>query len=145
MSHSSALASKATGYPIARVAVKIALGMSLGEIPQAVDRTGRIFEPKPRYVVVKIPRFPFDKFYFADRILGTQMKTTGELMAIDKELPGALLKAIRSLDLKIDGLKIPSLHNYSPIALREKLHKRDDERLSAIAEALRRGWSVGDI
>jgi len=74
------------------------------------------------------------------------MKATGEVMAIDKELPGALLKAIRSLDLKIDGLKIPSLHNYSPIALREKLHnKRDDERLFAIAEALRRGWSVGDI
>ena len=100
VSRSSALASKATGYPIARVAAKIAVGKTLDEIPNAVtQKTTAAFEPALDYVVVKIPRWPFDKFPFGDRSLGTQMKATGEVMAIDRTFEGALQKAVRSLEI----------------------------------------------
>src|SRR5881394_14805 len=102
---SSALASKATGYPIARVAAKIAIGKRLDEIPNAVTKkTSAAFEPALDYCVVKIPRWPFDKFAAADRTLGTQMKATGEVMAIDRTFEGALQKALRSLEVKAQGL-----------------------------------------
>src|SRR5205085_8558445 len=105
VSRSSALASKATGYPIARVAAKIALGKRLHEIPNAVTKkTTAAFEPALDYVVVKIPRWPFDKFAAADRTLGTQMKATGEVMAIDRSFEASLLKALRSLEVKGQGL-----------------------------------------
>jgi len=146
VSRSSALASKATGYPIARVATKIALGLTLDEIPNAVTRETRAcFEPALDYVVVKIPRFPFDKFSLAERHLGTQMKATGEVMAIDRTFSGALLKAIRSLELKIDGLMVPAFNRFSDRALRQKMAEADDERLFVIAEALRRGWTIAAI
>ncbi|MGI6285389.1 carbamoyl-phosphate synthase large subunit [Neomoorella humiferrea] len=146
VSRSSALASKATGYPIARVATKIALGLTLDEIPNAVTReTKASFEPALDYVVVKIPRFPFDKFSLAERLLGTQMKATGEVMAIDRTFSGALLKAIRSLELKLDGLRVPAFQRFSEGALRRKMAEADDERLFVIAEALRRGWTIATI
>src|SRR2546425_650208 len=108
LSRSSALASKATGYPIARVAAKIAIGLRLDEIPNRVTgQTKAAFEPALDYVVVKIPRWPFDKFPTTDRHLGTQMKATGEVMAIGRSFPEALLKAIRSLDLPTRGLHLP--------------------------------------
>src|SRR5256886_10199877 len=100
VSRSSALASKATGYPIARVAAKVAVGRALDEIPNAVtQKTTSAFEPALDYVVVKIPRWPFDKFPFGDRTLGTQMKATGEVMAIDRTFEAALQKAVRSLEI----------------------------------------------
>ena len=100
VSRSSALASKATGYPIARVAAKIAIGLHLDEIKNAVTQKGTAcFEPALDYCVVKFPRWPFDKFQTADRILGTQMKATGEVMAVDRTFEGALLKAVRSLEI----------------------------------------------
>lgn len=146
VSRSSALASKATGYPIARVATKIALGLTLDEIPNAVTReTKACFEPALDYVVVKIPRFPFDKFSLAERILGTQMKATGEVMAIDRTFSGALLKAVRSLELKLDGLKVAAFQRFSDSALRRKMAEADDERLFVVAEALRRGWTIASI
>src|SRR5205085_1708866 len=105
VSRSSALASKATGYPIARVAAKIAIGLRLDEIPNAVTRkTLACFEPALDYCVVKIPRWPFDKFTSADRRIGTQMKATGEVMAIGRTFEAALLKAIRSLEIGAHGL-----------------------------------------
>ena len=146
VSRSSALASKATGYPIARVATKVALGLTLDEIPNAVTReTKACFEPALDYVVVKIPRFPFDKFSLAERLLGTQMKATGEVMAIDRTFSGALLKAIRSLELKLDGLRVPAFQRFSDGALRRKMAEADDERLFVIAEALRRGWTIAAV
>ncbi|MDN5347338.1 MAG: carbamoyl-phosphate synthase large subunit [Clostridia bacterium] len=146
VSRSSALASKATGYPIARVATKIALGFTLDEIPNAVTgETKASFEPALDYVVIKIPRFPFDKFSLADRLLGTQMKATGEVMAIDRTFEGALMKAIRSLELKLDGLLLPVFRSFSDADLRSKLKEADDERLFVLAEALRRGWAIDDL
>lgn len=100
VSRSSALASKATGYPIAKVAAKIALGMHLDEITNSITkRTKACFEPSIDYIVVKFPRWPFEKFTLADRSIGTQMKATGEVMALDRTLEGALLKALRSLEV----------------------------------------------
>ncbi|SMB94532.1 carbamoyl-phosphate synthase large subunit [Thermanaeromonas toyohensis ToBE] len=146
VSRSSALASKATGYPIARVAAKIALGLTLDEIPNAVTQeTKACFEPALDYCVVKIPRFPFDKFSLADRTLGSQMKATGEVMAIDRTFEGALLKAIRSLELKLDGLYLESLTRLTDSSLRQKLREADDERLFAVAEALRRGFGIKEL
>src|SRR5205814_10434315 len=111
VSRSSALASKATGYPIARVAAKIAVGLRLDEIQNAVTRkTLACFEPALDYCVVKIPRWPFDKFVFADRNIGTQMKATGEVMAIDRAFEPALLKAIRSLEVGVYGLSNKTAH-----------------------------------
>ncbi len=146
VSRSSALASKATGYPIAKVAAKIAIGLTLDEIKNPVTGTTyAAFEPALDYCVLKIPRFPFDKFATASRILGTQMKATGEVMAIDRTFPGALLKAIRSLETGRDGLHHPSVSALTDEQVRERLQTPNDERLFVIAEALRRGWTVDEI
>lgn len=146
VSRSSALASKATGYPIAKVAAKIALGYSLDEIPNSVTgKTTACFEPTIDYVVAKIPRWPFDKFRTADRKLGTQMKATGEVMAIDRTLEGALLKAVRSLEAGIQGFAVKAAGAWTDMELENKLTSADDERLFAIAEAFRRHWTVTEI
>ncbi|HLN65502.1 MAG TPA: carbamoyl-phosphate synthase large subunit [Symbiobacteriaceae bacterium] len=146
VSRSSALASKATGYPIAKVAAKIAMGLTLDEIKNPVTgSTYAAFEPTLDYCVLKIPRFPFDKFVTASRNLGTQMKATGEVMAIDRTFPGALLKAIRSLETGRDGLQHPGVKALSDEAIRTRLETATDERLYVIAEALRRGLTVDQI
>jgi carbamoyl-phosphate synthase large subunit len=145
VSRSSALASKATGYPIAKVAAKIAIGLTLDEITNPVTgQTVACFEPALDYVVVKIPRFPFDKFNTANRTLGTQMKATGEVMAIGRSLEAALLKAIRSQEIKTYSLALPS-GPISPTVLGQMLAIPSDERLFAIADALRLGWDVAEI
>jgi carbamoyl-phosphate synthase large subunit len=143
LSRSSALASKATGYPIAKVAAKIALGYALTDIKNAVtEKTSACFEPALDYVVVKIPRWPFDKFTEADRRLGTQMKATGEVMGIGRNLETALLKAIRSLDIKVYGVRLPELEGLSDAELRRACLEPDDRQLFVFAEALKRGWTV---
>ncbi|MFO7173830.1 MAG: carbamoyl-phosphate synthase large subunit, partial [Bacillota bacterium] len=141
VSRSSALASKATGYPIAKVAAKIAIGLRLDEIRNPVTgTTWAAFEPAVDYCVVKIPRFPFDKFTGASRTLGTQMKATGEVMAIDRTFPAALMKAIRSLEVGRDSLEHPRIQALDDGELRRLLVEPNDERIFAVAEALRRGW-----
>jgi len=146
VSRSSALASKATGYPIARVAAKIAVGLRLDEIPNRVTGVTRAaFEPALDYVVVKIPRWPFDKFPTMDRRLGTQMKATGEVMAIGRTFEQALLKAVRSLDLKLDGMRHPDGARWSAAELERLVTEPNDLRLFAVAEALRRGWTIDDL
>jgi carbamoyl-phosphate synthase large subunit len=146
VSRSSALASKATGYPIAKVATKIAIGYHLDEIENAVTKkTMACFEPALDYLVVKFPRWPFDKFMFADRILGTQMKATGEVMSIDRSFEGALLKAVRSLEIGINHLQIPEMTKMSTDEVHKKLSIVNDERIFMIAEALRRNISVDEI
>jgi len=143
LSRSSALASKATGYPIAKVAAKIALGYALTEIKNAVTgKTSACFEPALDYVVVKIPRWPFDKFTEADRRLGTQMKATGEVMGIGRNLETALLKAIRSLDIKAYGIRLFELEGISDAELKKACLEPDDRQLFVFAEALKRGWTV---
>ncbi|HWQ62414.1 MAG TPA: carbamoyl-phosphate synthase large subunit, partial [Negativicutes bacterium] len=146
VSRSSALASKATGYPIAKVASKIAVGYHLDEITNAVTgKTKACFEPALDYIVVKFPRWPFDKFNIADRILGTQMKATGEVMAIDRSFKGALLKAVRSLEIGLHRLHIPEIAALDTDQIRANLGLADDERIFVIAEALRRGIEVAEI
>jgi carbamoyl-phosphate synthase large subunit len=146
VSRSSALASKATGYPIARVAAKIAVGLRLDEIPNAVtQKTLACFEPALDYCVVKIPRWPFDKFVTADRRLGTQMKATGEVMAIGRTFEAALMKAVRSLEIGIYGLRARHINTWSDMQLEEALRHATDERLFAIAEAYRRAWSLREV
>ena len=146
VSRSSALASKATGYPIAKVAAKIALGYTLDEIPNAVTgKTTACFEPTLDYCVLKIPRLPFDKFTTASRTLGTQMKATGEVMAIANSFEGALMKAIRSLELNVRALRLPKLDEYYTDEIEDLLVNVDDERLFVVAEALRRGVSPRKI
>ena len=146
VSRSSALASKATGYPIAKVATKIAIGYHLDEIKNAVtQKTMACFEPALDYIVVKFPRWPFDKFAQADRILGTQMKATGEVMAIDRTFESALLKAVRSLEIGIYDLQLSTTTEMSPQEIRHKLTLANDERLFVIAEALRWGISLEEI
>ncbi|HZO86890.1 MAG TPA: carbamoyl-phosphate synthase large subunit [Chthonomonadaceae bacterium] len=146
VSRSSALASKATGYPIARVASKIAIGLRLDEIENAVTKkTLACFEPALDYCVVKIPRWPFDKFTVADRRIGTQMKATGEVMAIDRAFEPALMKAIRSLEVGIYGLANKTGHQLSDIQLEEAIRVPNDERLWAITEGFRRGMMVEEI
>ncbi|MBS1714952.1 MAG: carbamoyl-phosphate synthase large subunit [Armatimonadetes bacterium] len=146
VSRSSALASKATGYPIARVAAKIAVGKSLDEIDNAVTKkTKACFEPALDYCVVKIPRWPFDKFTSGDRRLGTQMKATGEVMAIDRSFEAALLKAVRGLEVKSKDLFSAKMSSLDDDALKEALRVPTDERLWALAEALRRGWPVTEV
>jgi carbamoyl-phosphate synthase large subunit len=146
VSRSSALASKATGYPIAKVASKIAIGLNLDEIKNAVTgKTLACFEPSIDYVVVKFPRWPFDKFPLADRVLGTQMKATGEVMAIDRTLEGSLLKAVRSLDIGQHGLLMPELQQLDDQQIEQKLVYADDVRLFVVAEGLRRGMPVERI
>ncbi|HTE85655.1 MAG TPA: carbamoyl-phosphate synthase large subunit, partial [Dehalococcoidia bacterium] len=144
VSRSSALASKATGYPIARVAAKIALGRRLEEIPNAVTmKTTSAFEPALDYVVVKIPRWPFDKFPFGDRTLGTQMKATGEVMAIDRSFEAALQKAVRSLE--IGGRSLLWESSAWKMTELESALQPTDERLWALMAFLRRGAAVEDL
>ena len=143
VSRSSALASKATGYPIARVATKIAVGYTLDEIPNKITGTTyAAFEPAIDYVVVKIPRWPFDKFRTVDRHLGTQMKSTGEVMAIGRTFEEALLKGLRSLEIGVKGL---DRFEFTDEELEEELVHATDRRIFAIAEALRKGWDVEKV
>lgn len=146
VSRSSALASKATGYPIARVAAKIAIGLHLDEIENAVTRkTKACFEPALDYVVVKFPRWPFDKFVTADRRIGTQMKATGEVMAIDRTFEGALMKALRSLEIGVMGLARRGVAALSDMQIEEGLAVATDERIFIVAEAFRRGMMVEEV
>ena len=146
VSRSSALASKATGYPIAKVAAKIALGMHLDEITNAITgNTKACFEPSIDYVVLKFPRWPFEKFTLADRQIGTQMKATGEVMAIDRTFEGALIKAMRCLEVGEGYIHLAKLDNQSLYDIRCLLHRVDDERLFVIAEALWRGIEPEEI
>ncbi len=146
VSRSSALASKATGYPIAKVAAKIALGYTLDEIPNAITgQTKASFEPMLDYCVVKMPRLPFDKFISAKRTLTTQMKATGEVMAICNNFEGALMKAIRSLEQHVDSLMSYDFTNLSREEIMDQLHVVDDRRIWLIAEAIRKGISYEEI
>ena len=146
VSRSSALASKATGYPIAKVAAKIALGYNLDEIPNAIThKTFASFEPTLDYCVVKIPRLPFDKFINASRKLTTQMKATGEVMSICTNFEGALMKAIRSLEQHVDSLMSSEYADCTDEDILELLKNVDDKRMYVIAEALRRGVSYDKI
>ena len=146
VSRSSALASKATGYPIAKVAAKIALGYTLDEIPNAITKkTYASFEPMLDYCVVKIPRLPFDKFISAKRTLTTQMKATGEVMSICNNFEGALMKAIRSLEQHVDSLLSYDFTGLSEEQLTEEMAVVDDMRIWRIAEAVRRGISYEKI
>ncbi len=146
VSRSSALASKATGYPIAKVAAKIAAGYTLDEIQNAVTKkTTACFEPTLDYLVVKFPRWPFDKFVTADRTLGTQMKATGEVMAIERNFEAGLLKAARCLEIGCRHLQLPKLTALRTDEIRERVGHQDDERLFAIAEYMRRGGTIEEI
>ena len=146
VSRSSALASKATGYPIAKVAAKIALGYTLDEIKNAItQKTYASFEPMLDYVVVKLPRLPFDKFISAKRTLTTQMKATGEVMSICNSFEGALMKAIRSLEQHVDSLMSYDFTGLSEDDLLEQLAIVDDMRMWRIAEAIRRGIDYDTI
>lgn len=146
VSRSSALASKATGYPIAKVSTKIAIGYTLDEITNAVTgKTSAFFEPAIDYVVLKIPRWPFDKFVSASRILGTQMKATGEVMAIGSSIEAALMKALRSLEIGIYTLEQDIYKEIETETIEKKLSDINDERLFVIAEALRRNITVEKI
>lgn len=146
VSRSSALASKATGYPIAKVAAKIALGYTLDEIQNAITgKTYASFEPALDYCVVKIPRLPFDKFIMAKRTLTTQMKATGEVMSICDNFEGALMKAIRSLEQHVECLLDYDFSDISKEQLLERLETVDDQRIWVIAEAIRKGISYEEI
>ncbi len=146
VSRSSALASKATGYPIAKVAAKIALGYALDEIKNAVtQKTYACFEPSLDYVVVKIPKWPFDKFQAANRVLGTKMMATGEIMAIGSNFEAALLKGIRSLEIGKYSLQYEALAEKSLQELKERVMAPDDERIFHLAEMLRRRYLVEKV
>ncbi len=146
VSRSSALASKATGYPIAKVAAKVALGYTLDEIKNAITKkTYASFEPAIDYCVVKVPRLPFDKFISAKRTLTTQMKATGEVMSICTNFEGALMKALRSLEQHVDSLMSYDFTNLSEEELKKALYRVDDRRIFVIAEALRRKFSYEEI
>ena len=146
VSRSSALASKATGYPIAKVAAKIALGYTLDEIPNAITKkTFASFEPMLDYCVVKIPRLPFDKFISASRKLTTQMKATGEVMAICDNFEGGLMKALRSLEQHVDSLVTDEYSKLTADEFEEQMSIVDDRRIFRIAEAIRRGYSYEKI
>ncbi|WP_136606474.1 carbamoyl-phosphate synthase large subunit [Paenibacillus dokdonensis] len=146
VSRSSALASKATGYPIAKMAAKIALGYTLDELTNPVTgQTYACFEPTLDYIVSKIPRWPFDKFIHANRKLGTQMKATGEVMAIGRTFEESIHKAIRSLEIGVHRLCLKGTDELSEEVLKERLVKVDDERIFLIAEAFRRGFDLQSI
>ncbi|WP_017753660.1 carbamoyl-phosphate synthase large subunit [Calidifontibacillus oryziterrae] len=146
VSRSSALASKATGYPIAKLAAKIAIGLTLDEMKNPVTgKTYACFEPALDYIVTKIPRWPFDKFESANRKLGTQMKATGEVMAIGRSFEESLLKAVRSLESKVYHLEIESMSQLDDQTLKKRIEVADDERLFVIGEAFRRGVTVEQI
>ena len=145
VSRSSALASKATGYPIAKVTSKIAVGYNLDEIENAVTKkTKACFEPTIDYIVLKFPRWPFDKFVTADRTLGTQMKATGEVMAIERSMEASLLKAVRCLEIGLHHLEMPELKALSDEEIVSRIKLIDDERPFVIAEAMRRGVATID-
>ncbi|MDU1321692.1 MAG: carbamoyl-phosphate synthase large subunit [Clostridium botulinum] len=146
VSRSSALASKATGYPIAKVATKIALGYTLDEIKNAVtQKTYACFEPSLDYVVVKIPKWPFDKFQGADRALGTKMMATGEIMAIGSNFEAAFLKGIRSLEIGKYSLEHKKFRGLSMKELKTRVMSPDDERIFALAEMLRRDYRMDKV
>ncbi|MGM0886271.1 MAG: carbamoyl phosphate synthase large subunit [Bacillota bacterium] len=146
VSRSSALASKATGYPIARIAAKLAVGYDLSELINPVTKsTYSSFEPALDYVAVKFPRWPFDKFTTADRKLGTQMKATGEVMALHRSFEGGVQKAVDSLELKTIGLQLSSLKNKTVPELWGKLAEKSDERIFVIFEMLRKGVTIEEI
>ncbi|MCK9905929.1 carbamoyl phosphate synthase large subunit, partial [Frankia sp. Cpl3] len=146
VSRSSALASKATGYPIAKMAAKIAIGYTLDELKNPVTgQTYACFEPTLDYVVSKIPRWPFDKFQSANRRLGTQMKATGEVMAIGRTFEESIMKAIRSLEVGTFHLEIAEAKEIPTDVLTQRLTAADDERIFLLAEALRRGFSIEEL
>lgn len=146
VSRSSALASKATGYPIAKLAAKIAVGLSLDEMLNPITGTSyAAFEPTLDYVISKIPRFPFDKFEKGERVLGTQMKATGEVMAIGRTYEESLLKAIRSLEYGVHHLGLPNGDSYDLDYIKARINDQDDERLFFIGEAIRRGTTLEEI
>jgi len=146
VSRSSALASKATGYPIAKVATKIAIGYTLDEIKNAVTGTTyAAFEPALDYVAVKFPKWPFDKFVYAQKELGTQMKATGEVMAIADTFEEALLKAVRGAEIGLTNLDLPRLASKSEKEIREMLNTVTDERLFVLYEAIKRGISIDEL
>ncbi|MDQ0161665.1 carbamoyl-phosphate synthase large subunit [Aeribacillus alveayuensis] len=146
VSRSSALASKATGYPIAKLAAKIAVGLTLDEMMNPVTgKTYACFEPALDYVVTKIPRWPFDKFESANRHLGTQMKATGEVMAIGRTFEESILKAVRSLEAGVYHLTLKDYEQISDEIIEKRIQKAGDERLFYIAEAMRRGISIENI
>lgn len=146
VSRSSALASKATGYPIAKLAAKIAVGLSLDEMLNPITGTSyAAFEPTLDYVISKVPRFPFDKFEKGERVLGTQMKATGEVMAIGRTYEESLLKAIRSLEYGVHHLGLPNGDSYDLDYIKARINDQDDERLFFIGEAIRRGTTLEEI
>ena len=146
VSRSSALASKATGYPIAKLAAKIALGLTLDEMKNPVTGTTYAeFEPALDYVVAKIPRWPFDKFEYGERVLGTQMKATGEVMAIGRNIEESLLKAVRSLEIGTHHLELPELNMIDDSELIEKVVRAQDDRLFYVVEAIRRGYPIEEL
>jgi carbamoyl-phosphate synthase large subunit len=146
VSRSSALASKATGYPIAKVATRIAIGYTLDEIlNQVTGKTYACFEPALDYVVVKFPKWPFDKFVYGKRTLGTQMKATGEVMAIGTSFEQAMMKAVRSIELGLDTMNLKKFEELSDEQVRERLCVIDDERSFLVFEALKRDISVDEI
>ena len=146
VSRSSALASKATGYPIAKITTRIALGYSLDEIPNDITgKTCACFEPTVDYVVVKFPKWPFDKFYGSSRRLGTQMKATGEVMAIGQRFEEALMKAVRGAEISLDTLNAPPLDGEENESIRDRLARQDDRRLFTVFEALKQGFTVDEI
>lgn len=146
VSRSSALASKATGYPIAKVAAQIAVGLTLGEIENTVTgKTSAFFEPTLDYVVVKLPKWPFDKFVYAKRKLGTQMKATGEVMAIAPTFEQALLKAVRGAEISMNTLNLYTIDSHSDEEIRDMLYEATDRRLFVVYEALKRGISIAEI
>jgi len=146
VSRSSALASKATGYPIAKVSTKIAIGYNLDEITNAVTGTTyAAFEPTLDYVAVKLPKWPFDKFVYAQNELGTQMKATGEVMAIADTVEEALLKAVRGAELGLTSLNLPRLLDRSDDQIRTELETVTDQRLFVLYEAVKRGFSLDEL
>ncbi|WP_195640424.1 carbamoyl-phosphate synthase large subunit [Enterococcus durans] len=146
VSRSSALASKATGYPIAKLAAKIALGLTLDEMKNPVTGTTYAeFEPALDYVVAKIPRWPFDKFENGERVLGTQMKATGEVMAMGRNIEESLLKAVRSLEIGTYHIELPELKDVEDDLLIKKMVRAQDDRLFYVAEAIRRGFPIEEI
>ncbi|WP_432649347.1 carbamoyl-phosphate synthase large subunit [Huintestinicola sp.] len=146
VSRSSALASKATGYPIAKVATRIAIGYSLDEIiNQVTGKTYACFEPALDYVVVKFPKWPFDKFVYAKRTLGTQMMATGEVMAIGTSFEQAMMKAVRSIELGLDSMNLKKLKDLSDEEIYNRLYNVDDERSFVVFEAIKRGVALEKI
>lgn len=146
VSRSSALASKATGYPIAKVATKIALGYTLDEIKNAVTGTTyAAFEPAIDYVAVKLPKWPFDKFVYAKRTLGTQMKATGEVMAISDSFESAIMKAVRGAEISLNTLSSPVIAELSDSEIEDKMKEPTDLRLSLLFELLKRGRTVDEL